>query len=100
MSSPRKTLALLLAALTLFLATAGSSAAWHQHIHADAASESHYCLLTLLAHGQVEVSHTVVVPPPATETILSPDCPATVRSFSSVRHLLPPERGPPSATAI
>ena len=49
----KRSTALFLAGLVIFLSLAGSSPALHKLIHADAGEADHNCVITLFAHGHV-----------------------------------------------
>jgi hypothetical protein len=49
----KRSTALFLAGLVIFLSLAGSSPALHKLIHSDAGEADHNCVITLFAHGHV-----------------------------------------------
>lgn len=78
------------------LSFVASSAALHGACHAEATDPGHQCVLTQLAHGQLDVEPpTRVAPPaPAPHGALVP---VTRFLLSSPAVLLPPSCGPPAA---
>ena len=86
--------------LVLFLfvsALASASPALHHWLHADHQTPSHYCLITVLEHGQTDVVDVAVDAAPVAAAILVAALPG--ESFFISHDLsLHPERGPPVAS--
>jgi hypothetical protein len=83
--------------LFLSLLVFAASPALHCSIHADACDSHHHCVLTAIAHGQVDnttASVLVAVPTP----VLQDFAPFIVSVYSTTIDLLPPGRAPPSAS--
>jgi hypothetical protein len=81
--------------LSLFIATlASASPSLHHWMHGDHQAPSHYCLVTVLEHGQSDTASVLVVVP-----LPAPQFPVTALPSESffVSHDLKlfPERGPP-----
>src|SRR4051794_34638269 len=81
--------------LLLFLsAFASASRSLHHWFHADHQAPSHYCLVTVLEHGQTDVTSVWLEIIPVVSTI--PVAVLPVESFFVSHDLtLHPERGPP-----
>lgn len=81
--------------LLLFVsALASASPSLHEWLHADHQAPSHYCLITVLAHGQTDVVSVWVAVAPVGDAI--PVAVLTNESFFVSHDLtLHPERGPP-----
>lgn len=87
-------LAGLLVFLLLLAAFSSTSHALHGWLHHDHQSPSHACLVTLLEHGQNEVSIPDTVALPGASECSAPALPQ--ESFFIARDVvLCPERGPP-----
>ena len=86
--------------LVLFLfvsALASASPALHHWLHADHQAPSHYCLVTVLDHGQTDVVDVAVTVAPVAAPIPVAVLPG--ESFFISHDLsLHPERGPPIAS--
>src|SRR4051794_11594783 len=81
--------------LLLFVsAVASASPSLHHWLHADHQTPSHYCLITLLEHGQTDVVSVWVAVAPVPAAI--PVAVLLNQSFFISHDLtLHPERGPP-----
>ena len=84
----------LLVLLLFVSAVASASHSFHHWLHDDHHAPSHYCLVTVLEHGQTDVANVwVIAGPPA------PGRPVAALPNESffVSHdlMLHPERGPP-----
>lgn len=87
-------LAGLLVVLLLFSALASASPCLHHWLHSDHQTPAHYCLVTVLEHGQTETVSTWVDVLPTVNTIAQSAAP--IESFFISHDLaLHPERGPP-----
>jgi hypothetical protein len=87
-------LAGLLVLLLFVSAAASASHSLHHWLHQDHQAPSHYCLATVLEHGQsdaVSVWATVVPPAPGNPVAALPN----ESFFVSHDLMLHPERGPP-----
>lgn len=87
-------LAGLLASLVLLSAFASVNHALHHWMHEDDHAPSHYCLVTVLEHGQTDVVSvwvTAVPPAPGEPVSALPN----ESFFISHDLMLHPERGPP-----
>jgi hypothetical protein len=86
--------------LVLFLfvsALASASPSLHHWLHADHQTPSHYCLVTVLEHGQTEVADVAVTVAPVASALPVAALPG--ESFFISHDLsLHPERGPPIAS--
>ena len=81
--------------LLLFVsALASASPSLHKWLHADHQTPSHYCLVTVLAHGQTDVVSVWVAVAPVVAAIPVAALP-TESFFISHDLTLYPERGPP-----
>lgn len=79
----------------LFVAALGSaSPCLHEWMHTDRQAPSHYCLVTVLGHGQTDVASVWVAVAPVSLPLVAASEP--IKSFF-VSHdvTLFPERGPP-----
>ena len=87
-------LAGLLVVLVLFSALASAAPCLHHWLHSDNKAPAHYCLVTVLEHGQTETvspSLKVFAPP---QSVFYSSAPAE-SFFISHDLALHPERGPP-----
>ena len=88
-------LAALLVALLFLSALASASPSLHDWLHKDHHAASHYCLVTVLEHGQSDVAgvSVAVVTPPVSFCVTA----RLGESFFISHDLtLHPERGPPA----
>ncbi|HEY0550214.1 MAG TPA: hypothetical protein VGF13_11485 [Verrucomicrobiae bacterium] len=82
--------------LLLFLsALASASPSLHHWLHADHQTPSHYCLVTVLEHGQTDVASLWVAAAPAVVGVPVSALPCE-SFFVSHDAKLYPERGPPA----
>jgi len=84
-------------ALVLFLllsALASANPELHDWLHEDHHTPSHYCLVTVLEHGQGDVAGASITPAPAAAEIPVSALPSE-SFFISHDLALHPERGPP-----
>ena len=87
-------MAALLVALVLMLDALAACPALHALVHPDANQSSHECVITLFAHGQVDVAvPTVEVPAPLPQ--LTASAPFQIFFFAPAIQDLPAGRAPP-----
>ena len=94
---PFRALAAGMTFLFLVLIAFAASPAFHQAIHTDANDAHHHCAITALTHGQVDVP-IADIPTAAPNECIQPSSPVAVSFPGTTRELLPPGRGPPSAS--
>lgn len=80
--------------LLLLSALASASPCLHEWLHTDHQSPTHYCLVTVLEHGQTDVA-TVVVPVIPVDAGLPVAALPGESFFIAYDIALHPERGPP-----
>ena len=86
--------AAVLASFIVFSFGLSASEALHKDFHSSADTEQHECIVTLLAHGGVEIADTRM-PVPQVAGIFAHHSADSFVVVSSLDHRLPPGRAPP-----
>ncbi len=90
----RSAVSVLLAVAVIFVALASGDSALHHWLHSDSSQPAHWCAITAVEHGQLDVTVTgLPVPLPALLPV--PDTLPFESFFISHDVPLYPERGPP-----
>ena len=93
-SRPARAVAAAMILLFLSILALAASPALHEWLHADAKHVHHHCVITVLAHGQVDAPACDVsapIPNPCFELV----SPVTALFSCPILELFPPGRAPP-----
>jgi len=91
--SPSVLASVLIVALLLLHVLAGS-VSLHKKVHCDASAPDHQCVVSLISHGQIDLTETAVAVP-LQNPVVSDALPSAVFRLELVKHFLRPGRAPP-----